>query len=98
MSSDDSPKSAVELAMERLRRKDAEAGIEERAVTAEQKAQIAEVQSVYASKVAEAEILYKSKLMTGLDPESRAKLDEQHRRDLDRLNSEKERKLAKIRG
>ncbi len=80
--SDEAPKSAYELAMERLRRKDAEEGVEERAVSDEQKAEIAEARRVYAAKVAEAEILYKSKLMTTFEPEERPKLEEQHRRDL----------------
>jgi hypothetical protein len=97
MSSDEKPKSAVELAMERLRRKDAEAGVEERAVTPEQKAALAEVNSVYASKVAEAEILYKSKMMSLFEPDERAKIEQQHRRDLERLHEDRDRKLAKIR-
>jgi len=95
---DEAPKSAYELAMERLRRKDAEQGIEERAVTDEQKAEIAEVRRVYAAKVAEAEILYKSTMMTMHDPEARLKLEAEHRRDLQRLQDDRERKLAKIRG
>ena len=96
--SEEAPKSAYELAMERLRRKDAEAGVEERAVTEEQKAQIAEIKRVYAAKVAEAEILYKSTIMTLLEPEARLKHDADHRRDLQRINDERERKLAKVRG
>jgi len=96
--SDEAPKSAYELAMERLRRQDAEQGIEERAVTDEQKAEIAEVRRVYAAKVAEAEILYKSTMMTMHDPEARLKLEAEHRRDLQRLQDDRERKLAKIRG
>ena len=95
---DDAPKSAYELAMERLRRKDAEQGIEERAVTEEQKSEIAEIRRVYAAKVAEAEILYKSTMMTLPDPEARMKLEAEHRRDLQRLNDDRERKLAKVRG
>ena len=95
---DDAPKSAYELAMERLRRKDAEQGVEERAVTEEQKSEIAEIRRVYSAKVAEAEILYKSTLMTQPDPEVRMKLDAEHRRDLQRLNDDRERKLAKVRG
>ena len=84
--------------MERLRRKDAEDGIEERAVSDEQKAEIAEVRRVYAAKVAEAEILHKSALLTAYDPEARMKLEADHRRDLQRLQDDRERKLAKIRG
>jgi hypothetical protein len=95
--SEEAPKSAYELAMERLRRKDADEGVEERAVSDEQKAEIAEVRRVYAAKVAEAEILHKSKIVSVVDPEERMKLDDGHRRDLLRLQEERERKLAKIR-
>ena len=73
-------------------------GIAERAVTDEQKAEIAEVRRVYEARVAEAEILFKSKLAAVFDPEERAKLSENHRRDLQRLQDDRERKLARIRG
>jgi len=96
--SDEAPKSAYELAMERLRKKDAAEGIAERAVTEQQKAEIAEVRRVYEAKVAEAEILFKSKMATVFEPEERGKLAEGHRRDLQRLQDDRERKLAKIRG
>lgn len=95
---DESPKSSYELAMERLRRKDAEAGVEERAVSDEQKAEIAEIRRVYAAKVAEAEILHKSKVLAVFDADARTLLDEGHRRDLERLREEQERKLEKVRG
>ena len=95
---DEAPKSAYELAMERLRRKDAESGVEERALSEEQKAEIAEIKRVYAAKMAEAEILHKSKLMTTFEPEARALLEQGYRRDLERLRDEQERKLERIRG
>jgi hypothetical protein len=98
MSSDETPKSAYELAMERLRRKDVEEGVSERAVTDEQKAEIAEARRVYASRVAEAEILYKSARISIFEPEALMKLDEEHRRDLARLQNDLDKKLAKIRG
>lgn len=98
MSSDESPKTAYELAMERLRRKDAEEGVEERAVSEAQKAAIAEARRVHSSRIAETEILYKSKRMTAFEPEALMKLDEEHRRDLARLQSDLDKKLAKIRG
>jgi hypothetical protein len=84
--------------MERLRKKDADAGIAERAVTDQQKAEIAEVRRVYEAKVAEAEILFKSTMAGVFEPEERLKLADSHRRDLQRLQDERERKLAKIRG
>jgi hypothetical protein len=95
---DEAPKTAYEVAMERLRRKDAEDGVEERSVSEEQKAEIAEIRRVYAAKIAEAEILHKSKLMGVFDPEQRALVEQGHRRDLERLREEQERKLAKLRG
>jgi hypothetical protein len=95
---DEAPKTAYELAMERLRRKDAAEGVEERSVTDEQKAAIAEIRRIYAAKTAEAEILHKAKLMGLFDPEQRALAEQGHRRDLERLREEQERKLAKLRG
>jgi hypothetical protein len=95
---DEAPKTAYEVAMERLRRKDAEDGVEERSVSEEQKAEIAEIRRVYAAKIAEAEILHKSKVMGVFDPEQRALAEQGHRRDLERLREEQERKLAKLRG
>jgi hypothetical protein len=94
---DEAPKSAYELAMERLRRKDAEAGIEERSLTDEQKAEIAEIKRVYAARMAEAEILYKSKMTTVRDAEEYVRLEEEHRRDTERLREDRDRKLEKIR-
>ena len=94
---DESPKTAYELAMERLRRKDAADGVEEREVSKEQKAEIAEIRRVFAAKIAEAEIMYKSKIMALLDPEQRALAEQAHRRDLERLRDDQERKLAKLR-
>lgn len=94
---DEAPKSAYELAMERLRKKDVDEGVEERAVTEEQKAEIAEVKRVYAARLAQADILHKSQLATVWEPEERARIEEGHRREVQRLNDEREAKLAKIR-
>ena len=90
-------KSAYELAMERLRKKDAEEGVVDTPLTGEQRAAIADARSLYASKVAEAEILYKSKIAGVFDPAERAELDEHHRRDLARIRDDEERAIAKIR-
>ena len=51
--SDDTPKSALELAMERLQKKDADAGIETRPLTDAQKAQIADIRQIATAKIAE---------------------------------------------
>jgi len=52
MSDPDVPKSALELVMERLRKKDAESGVEAHHLTDDQKAAIAEARSVYAERAA----------------------------------------------
>jgi hypothetical protein len=96
--SDESPKSSLELAMERLRRQDVEDGVVEKTLTAEQKAEIAQVRQVYSAKVAQEEILFKSKLATTRDPEERMKMEEGHRRDLQRLSEDRDRKIEKLRG
>ena len=90
-------KSAYELAMERLRKKDAEEGRVETPLTDEQRAAIAEARSLYAAKVAEAEILYKSKVSAAFDPAQLEELAENHRRDLARIHDDEERAVAKIR-
>jgi hypothetical protein len=95
--SDDNPKSAVELAMERLRKKDADSGVAEAPPTEAQKAAIAEARSLYASRVAELEILQRSKMSALYDPGDRAQAEEGYRRDLARLHDDLERKIGKIR-
>ncbi len=95
--SDESPKSAVELAMERLRRKDVEAGVEASTLTEEQRAAIAEVRRASEAKIAEQQILQASKLAETLDPDARAELEEEYRRDVARVNADRERKIARIR-
>jgi hypothetical protein len=94
---DEAPKSAYELAMERLKKQDREAGVEERPVTAEQKAAIAEVKKVYEAKLAEREILYHSSLRKTGDPEAREKLEEEYRRDRERVTAERDRKIDEVR-
>ncbi len=90
-------KSAYELAMERLRRKDAEEGVTSAPLTDEQKAQIAEVRKYYEAKLAQEEVLHQSALRRTLDPEERAKLEEAYRRERERLVAERDRKIEKIR-
>jgi hypothetical protein len=97
MSEDDAPKSAYELAMERLRKKDAESGTETRTLTDEQRTAIAEVRNFYEAKGAEVEVLHQSALRRATEPDARALLEEQYRRDRERLNSERDSKIAKIR-
>jgi hypothetical protein len=93
----EAPKSALELVMERLRKKDAEAGVEEHKLTDDQKAAIAEARSVYEARVAERQILHQDKILTTPDPQERDTLDEQYRRDLDRFASDRDAKIRRVR-
>jgi len=95
---DEAPKSAYELAMERLRKKDQEAGIEEHAVTDEQRAAIADARRVAEARLAEGESLHRSKLAGVADPETREVLEKQYRRDRERIVSDRDRKIEEIRG
>ena len=73
------PKTAYELAMERLKNRDAEAGIEHKALTDEQKARIGEIRNFYQAKLAEVEVLHQGKLKTIVDPEERAAREAEYR-------------------
>lgn len=97
MSEDDAPKSAYELAMERLRKQDAESGAEIRPLTDEQRTAIAEVRNFYEAKAAEVEVLHQSEIRRVAEPDARALLEEQYRRDRERLNSERDSKIERIR-
>ncbi len=97
MSDDGSPKSAYELALERLRRKDREAGIEERPLTDAQRERIAELRRVYEARLAEREILHQGELRRARDLEQRDQLEEQYQRERERIAAERERKLEEVR-
>lgn len=94
---DDGPKSALELAMARLKQKDADAGVTEQPLSEAQKIEIGDVRKVYAAKLAQEEILHRSKLMSAADHDQRQTLDEHYRRDVERLQHERDRKIEKIR-
>jgi len=90
-------KSAYELAMERLSKKDAAEGVVPVTLTDNQKAEIATVRQTSAALLAQEEILYKSRLRDTQDFEGRQKLEEEYRRDVQRLSDDRERKIEKIR-
>jgi len=94
---DEAPKSALELAMERLKKKDAEQGVSERVLTDDQKNEIAEVRKTYGAKLAQEEILFKSKAQGLFDHDARQALEDNYRRDVERINHERDRKIEKIR-
>ena len=97
MTEQDKPKSALEIAMERLRQRDAASGVVEKPPTERQKAAIAEARSLHGSKVAELEILHRSQMAGMFDPAQRAEAEDAYHRDLQRLNEDCERKIVKIR-
>jgi hypothetical protein len=94
----DAPKSALDLVMERLRKKDAEAGVVEKPLTDAQRAAIAEARSVYEARVAERKIMHRSSILTTFDPAERQALEDALRRDLDRFESDRDSKIRQIRG
>ena len=98
MSDDEAPKSALELALARLRQRDREAGVEERPLTDEQRTRLADIRRVYDARLAEREILHHSDLRKASDAEQLEQLELNYRRDRERLQSERERKLAEARG
>jgi hypothetical protein len=97
LSDNDAPKSAYELILERLKKKDREEGVEERPVTDEQKVLLAELRKVYEARLAEREILYQSSRRKAADLEELDKLEEEYRRDRERIASERDRKIDEAR-
>jgi hypothetical protein len=93
----DAPKTALELAMERLRKKDAEAGVVEQKLTEQQKAAIAEARSIYEARVAERQILHRQKQLVTMDPAEVATIEEEYRRDMDRFATDRDAKIRRIR-
>ena len=100
MTADKEPKSAYELAMERLQAKDRAAGIDApKVLTAEQKRQIAEFRSEAKAKIAELEIFRKGAIAEAAgDPEKLAEIDEHFRIDQERIQSRMETEIRKVRG
>lgn len=97
MADDKRLKSSYELAMERLRKGDADAGVEERTLTEAEKVAIGEVRTFYKAKLAEHEILSQSRLRETVDPAERESLQADFQRDRERLVSERDAKIEKIR-
>lgn len=93
---DDAPKTAYEIAMERLRRKDRDAGVEERPLTDAQKTAIAEVRKFYEAKSAERDILHQHALRNAKTREEIEKLEAELAQDRERIASDRERKIAEI--
>jgi rRNA maturation endonuclease Nob1 len=94
---DGSPRSAYDIAMERLRQKDADAGIENVPLTDKQKAAIAEARNFCEAKLAEREVLHQSTVRRIQDPEALKATEDDYRRDRERFLSDRDAKIARIR-
>jgi hypothetical protein len=100
--SDDKPKSAYEITMEKLKARDRERGETAPAVlTDAQKKKIAEVRRVHEARLAEREILHRSDRATLLsDPDGAEKLKELEERYLDdrrRIEEQRDRAIEEVR-
>lgn len=93
MTDEDAPKSAYEIILERLQKKDREEGVEERPLSDEQRGRIAELRKTYEAKLAEREILYQSARRQASDLEELDRLEQEYRRDRERIASERDRKI-----
>ena len=93
----DTPKSSIDIVMERLRKKDAEAGTTQQTLTDAQRTAIAEVRSVYEAQAAERRIMHQSEVAAVFDPAQLEERDALMRRDLDRFERERDEKIKRIR-
>jgi hypothetical protein len=89
------PRSAIEIAMERLREKDAREGIEHRPLTEQQKAAIAQVRNFYEAKLAQEEVMHKS--AREFEPDARALMQEEYSRSRQRSIADRDAKVERIR-
>lgn len=95
--SDEEPKSALELAMERLKKKDRDAGVDERPLTDAQRTAIGEAKKVAEARMAEREILHQSALGRAADADALAILDDEYRRDREHITYDRDKKIEEIR-
>ena len=93
----DKPKTAFELAMERLSAEDREAGTKETSLTPKQKEAIAEARRVASSRLAEREILFRDSMTKTPEPETREKAEAEYQIDRQRIHDDCERAIEAIR-
>ena len=97
MSQEGAPKSAYELAMERLRKKDEAAGIVQAPLTDAQKTEITEIRSLYGARLAQADLQYQDRRRATFDPAVHEALEAEYRRERERLGAEMDAKIEKAR-
>ena len=90
-------KSAYELALERLEKQGIERPREE-GLTEEKREQIAEIRRQAEAKLAELEILHRDSLRRAVDPAKRQEAEEDYVRERRRMEEDRDRKIAKLRG
>ncbi len=94
---DGAPKSAYELAMEKLKRQDEAAGVEAVELTPAQLEAIAEARRTCEARIAEARILHQSALAGAADAQAVQELEANHRRDLARCADDRDKRIERIR-
>ena len=93
----DKPKTAFELAMERLKADDREAGTVEIPLNPKQKKAIAEARRIASARLAECEILFKDAMKKTADPDARAAAEREYQIDRQRINDDCEKAIEGIR-
>lgn len=91
------PKSAYELAMEKLQAQDEATGTGAGELTTEQVTAIAAARRDYEANVAECRILHESAMATTFDPAAREELEANYRRDLAHFTTDRDKKIERIR-
>lgn len=91
------PKSAYDLATEKLAAADREAGVKETPLSDLQKKAIAEARRAAAARLAEYEVFFRDHMRTAADPDERAKVEEQFRADRKRIEDRLDRSIESIR-
>jgi hypothetical protein len=100
MAEDKPLKSAYEIAMERLRAKDRQAGVEpDRPLSEEQKQEIARLRQEAKAKLAELEILYRERMEKALleAPEKAREVEQEYQRERQRVEERLESSIARVR-
>ena len=98
MKNDEEPKSAVELAMERLAAKDRAAGVDApKALSEKQKQKIAELRQEALAKIAEVDIFRDENISAAAgDPEKLAEIESNYRIDRERIDNRMESAIREV--
>lgn len=94
MADDDEPKTAVEIALEKLRSRE---DFSAKSLTDDQKAEIADIRSRYRAKIAEIEIKQKDKMSQAASYEELEGLREELTREKKRLEEKMEEEVERVR-